>query len=172
LTSAYNTDGRDVDKKGAKAMTNAQAYMDARNYFGDSRVRAGHRAEGSLLRHVDKARMQAVFELEDDDGEEREYRVPVKYRVCPTCRGAGTHVNPSVDAGGLTAADFDEDPDFAEDYLGGCYDVTCYECGGERVVAVVDRKRADKAVLKLMDRHDRAADLYRQEVAAERAMGA
>jgi hypothetical protein len=40
------------------------------------------------------------------------------------------------DAYGLSAEDFDADPDFAEDYLGGKYDIACNECGGARVVAV------------------------------------
>lgn len=56
------------------------------------------------------------------------------YQVCPVCRGEGRTVNPNVDAGGLTAEDFREDPDFAEDYRSGFYDVTCGACKGLRVV--------------------------------------
>jgi len=57
-----------------------------------------------------------------------------KYIVCPTCEGEGKTVNPNIDAHGLSAEDFREDPDFAEDYLSGLYDVTCRACHGKRVV--------------------------------------
>lgn len=57
-----------------------------------------------------------------------------KYVICPTCGGEGKTVNPNVDAHGLTAEDFAEDPDFAENYMSGLYDVTCGACDGKRVV--------------------------------------
>ena len=58
--------------------------------------------------------------------------VKCAYRVCPTCEGRGSHVNPSIDCDGLTAENFD-DSDFMEDYFNGVYDVACYECKGLRV---------------------------------------
>jgi len=64
--------------------------------------------------------------------------VPAKFEVCPTCRGRGKHVNPNIDDRGISAEDFEEDPDFAEDYFKGVYDVRCYECSGNRVVPVID----------------------------------
>jgi hypothetical protein len=54
--------------------------------------------------------------------------------VCPVCDGEGKTVNPNIDANGLTAEDFAEDPDFAEDYKSGMYDITCAACSGKRVV--------------------------------------
>ena len=58
-----------------------------------------------------------------------------KYRVCPTCGGSGSIVNPAVDGGGLTAEDFErEGPEFEAAYFGGVYDQACPECGGQRVV--------------------------------------
>jgi hypothetical protein len=57
-----------------------------------------------------------------------------EYRVCPVCHGEGTTVNPNIDAHGLTAEDFAEDPDFAEAYWSGVYDEECRACGGLRVV--------------------------------------
>jgi hypothetical protein len=54
--------------------------------------------------------------------------------VCPVCDGEGTTVNPNIDANGLTREDFDEDPDFREDYMSGVYDITCAACHGKRVV--------------------------------------
>jgi cytochrome c5 len=56
------------------------------------------------------------------------------YQVCPVCEGEGKTVNPNIDANGLTAEDFAEDPDFAEDYRSGVYDITCNACHGQRVV--------------------------------------
>jgi hypothetical protein len=50
------------------------------------------------------------------------------------CEGEGTTVNPNIDAHGLTYEDFQEDPDFAEDYKSGMYDITCNGCHGQRVV--------------------------------------
>lgn len=54
--------------------------------------------------------------------------------ICPVCDGEGKTVNPNIDAHGLTAEDFREDPDFAEDYRSGLYDITCAACNGLRVV--------------------------------------
>lgn len=54
---------------------------------------------------------------------------------CPACNGKGTVVNPSIDAGGLTQEDFEQDPDFAEDYFGGMYNVACMACGGSGEVS-------------------------------------
>lgn len=54
--------------------------------------------------------------------------------VCPVCDGEGKTVNPSIDAHGLTDEDFREDPDFAEDYRSGIYDITCAACHGMRVL--------------------------------------
>ena len=70
-----------------------------------------------------------------ENGEE--LRLPAHFEVCYRCGGTGIHVNPSIDGHGLTAEDFAEDPDFAEAYMRGVYDVTCEECGGDKVVATV-----------------------------------
>lgn len=75
---------------------------------------------------------------EDDEGYEVE--VPAKYEVCPRCEGKGTHVNPSIDGNGLSSEDFDQDPDFREDYMSGVYDVACHECDGKRVILVADEQ--------------------------------
>src|SRR3990167_6551109 len=55
------------------------------------------------------------------------------WQVCPDCEGNGTCVNPAVDAHGITPEEFAEDPDFAEAYHGGRYDITCPACKGLRV---------------------------------------
>lgn len=50
--------------------------------------------------------------------------------ICPVCQGEGKTVNPSIDAHGLTAEDFQEDPDFSEQYLAGSFDIRCRSCSG------------------------------------------
>ena len=81
---------------------------------------------------------RVFFELEDDDGNEERFSLPARFHVCPTCEGTGSHVNPSIDAHGITGAEMAEDPDFEAAYFGGRYDVACYECKGQRVVVDVD----------------------------------
>ena len=57
-----------------------------------------------------------------------------KWIICPVCEGEGKTVNPAIDCNGLTAEDFNEDPDFRENYMSGMYDITCRGCNGQRVV--------------------------------------
>lgn len=68
----------------------------------------------------------------------REVKLPTHKEVCPVCRGEGSTVDPSIDCNGLSAEDFAEDPDFAQQYMDGAYDVTCGHCGGENVIDAVD----------------------------------
>jgi hypothetical protein len=116
-----------------------------------------------------------LVEEYDDAGEhvaDVETPLPVKLEVCGLCQGRGSHVNPSVDAHGLSGEDFAEDPDFAEDYLSGRYDQTCNECHGLRVVEAVDREACPPELLALYDRQQQdLAEMYAIE-AAERRMGA
>lgn len=92
---------------------------------------------GRWWRRIDERRMLAFVAAEDEDGGEREVGIPVSFEVCGTCEGKGRHVNPSVDAHGITGDEwaqwsFEE----RETYLSGGYDVECYECAGKRVVPV------------------------------------
>lgn len=82
--------------------------------------------------------MITVKLYDSDTDEEIEFEFPAKYEVCQVCCGRGTHVNPSIDAHGISAEEFHEDPDFAEDYHRGTFDVTCYACHGARVVPEID----------------------------------
>jgi hypothetical protein len=79
-----------------------------------------------------------------------------KWVVCPACLGEGKTVNPNIDAHGLTAEDFFEDPDFAEDYRSGVYDQTCLACCGQRVVsqARIKELRQHAADRRLAARED------------------
>lgn len=103
---------------------------------------------------------------EDHSGE---LTVQTKFEVCGQCEGSGTMVDPRVDAGGLSQEDFDEDPEFREDYFSGRYDMTCNQCKGQRVTpALIFPKAIQEAVEDFeRDSWDDAA-----ESAAERAMGA
>lgn len=88
--------------------------------------------------------------------------LPAKFAVCNTCEGEGKHVNPDIDRNGLTAEDFEEDPDFRDDYFSGVYDVICSECKGEKVVPVVDSESLNDSQKKIyddwLDEQDRIAD--------------
>lgn len=82
--------------------------------------------------------------------------LPICWEVCPVCRGNGSHVNPSIDAGGISSSDPFWEDDLGEDgeslYFSGAYDVTCYTCNGDRVVPAIDRDSADPDDLAAMDR--------------------
>jgi hypothetical protein len=79
---------------------------------------------------------QHVLIIELDDGTETE--IPSKFEVCWRCEGQGSHVNPAIDGNGISPEEFAEDPDFAEAYLAGHYDVRCETCHGERVTLEPD----------------------------------
>lgn len=119
---------------------------------------------------VDEDEDEAEAEEKQETAKEVEF--PVVFEVCGTCDGRGKHVNPSIDSHGLTALDFDEDPDFRENYLSGMYDVSCNECGGRRVVPVLDEIRATPEQIKYVADHIESR--YRDELEhdAERRMGA
>ncbi len=78
--------------------------------------------------------MKVVYE--DDDGALIEETVAAVWEICSLCEGEGAYVNPSIDAHGLSAEDFAEDPDFAEDYFRGVYNISCRECGGNGKIKV------------------------------------
>jgi hypothetical protein len=85
--------------------------------------------------------------------------IDVRFEICPVCDGTGKHVNPSVDAHGLTASDFDEDPDMYDSYFRGDYDVTCNLCRGEKVVPVpTDPIVQDQLDEELQDRAQSRAE--------------
>jgi len=99
---------------------------------------------------------------------DEEHALPAKFELCPRCRGEGSHVNPSIDGNGLTADDFAEDPDFAESYMAGDYDVRCEECQGERVIAVPDLARWTFAQKRALVEHRRAEREYQRDYDSER----
>ena len=121
--------------------------------------------------------MTLIKEFEDHEGVHRRIEHPAHNEVCGLCAGKGSHVNPSIDAEGISSEEFDEDPGFREDYFRGVYDVSCYECGGKRVVAKAlrdPRRLTPRQVENLAFVDDLAEDLSEMYavMAAERRMGA
>ena len=97
---------------------------------------------------------QFILYREASDGEVVEVKLATKKAVCPSCNGTGAHVNRAIDGNGLTREDFDEDPDFAEGYFRGDYDVTCDDCGGANVVDELDEARVALADLKAYQKQE------------------
>ena len=104
--------------------------------------------------------------------EDIEHKVALKWITCPTCNGEGEHINPSIDAHGITQDEFEEDPYFEHEYHSGVYVVTCYECDGHKKVVDVDREKTSKEALRFVDDYRRNESYYRSERMAERRMGA
>ena len=104
------------------------------------------------------------------DGE-MEIDIPAKFELCNTCEGKGKMVNPSIDSHGLSAEDFDDDPDFRENYFSGMYDIPCNECGGRRVSAEPDYERMPKDLAEQVESF--IVDYYQYESCCrkEREMG-
>ena len=97
------------------------------------------------------------------------YVVEIKFEACGLCAGRGSYVDPSIDAHGITREEMAElGPEFAENYRGGMYDVTCGLCGGARVVPVPTSETVRGVVWDL------EGSRYEDEAqsAAERRVGA
>lgn len=142
------------------------------NYYSDPRVRASER--GPWFESFDATSMVATVTLEID-GDEAEHEVKCRYEVCPTCGGRGKHVNPSIDAGGLTGSDIAEldggSGEFLNGYTWGVYDVSCYECKGAKVVPEpIESDESDKILRALAERAEEDAS-YAAERESERRMG-
>lgn len=94
--------------------------------------------------------------------------VSVEFVVCPSCRGKGKYVNPSIDAHGISAEEFNEDEDFRESYIRGDYDIQCVLCDGEKVIPVP----TDPALVKIIDEHANDLAEMRSDMLAEMRAGA
>ena len=130
--------------------TQQQIAIDNLNYHNDPRT-------------GDQPEQGETIMLEDKDGDIEELKVPTVWVVCGLCDGEGKHVNPSIDAGGLTAEDFADDPDFMEDYMGGAFDVACNRCKGRTTVKEPD-------LSGLSDDQLAAYNRYQDDLAADEAM--
>lgn len=81
--------------------------------------------------------------------------IPGGLIVCPICEGKGKYVNPSIDSHGISAEEFEEDPDFDESYFRGDYDIICTCCDGRNVV---DKLRYAKYLARLADYREMLAE--------------
>ncbi|KKN58930.1 hypothetical protein LCGC14_0547320 [marine sediment metagenome] len=107
---------------------------------------------GNWYELFDNERMVFIaIAYNDEDDSEDEVELPAKWKVCDLCRGRGFHVNPSIDAGGISTEDFADDPGFAEDYFGGTYDVPCYRCKGRTTEPIVDDKACSAKQLEIAE---------------------
>jgi hypothetical protein len=147
------------------------------NYYVDRRVMAANHQ--SMFKSIDSNQMKAVVkysEWDDEDDTEiiHEIEMPIKWEVCGLCNGRGAHVNPNIDYNGLTAEDFAEDPDFAENYFSGRYDQTCNECCGRTTVPVIDNNcltKEQKSHLENIEKESQEQAEYERLLAWERRMG-
>lgn len=110
-----------------------------------------------------------TFTIDNDEGEEIEVTLPVRFEVCSRCEGKGKHVDPAVDEGGISPEEFAEDPDFEEGYFEGRYDVTCHECDGLRVSEVVDEERVTDAQRPALDAYREHHESVARRVRERRA---
>lgn len=117
---------------------------------------------------IDENRMTANVTIRTEDDAEEEVDVAIRFEVCQCCDGKGKYVNPNIDRQGLSREDLDADPDFAESYMEGHYDITCEECQGQRVVPVC----LDPKILERLNEQARSRYEMRAEQEAERKMGA
>lgn len=101
----------------------------------------------------------------------KELSVPARYEVCDLCEGKGKHVNPSIDSHGISLEDFDDDPDFGEDYFSGRYDVLCAQCCGEKITPVPDYDRMPKKFAAWVENFIADYYSYQRECWHEREMG-
>lgn len=108
----------------------------------------------------------------DYEGVDIEEEMPMTWGVCHLCEGEGKHVNPSIDAGGISAEQFYDDPDFAESYMRGDYDQTCNACNGRTTVPVINWDALDDDHRKAYEEQLRADADYEAERLAEIMAGA
>ena len=111
--------------------------------------------------------------LEDLEEVEKKW-YHIKWVVCTMCQGRGEYVNPSIDSHGLTREDFDEDPDFKEDYISGIYNMPCELCGGRSVEPEFDEDyNVDaKELIQARDKFLNMLQGWDAEEEMERSMGA
>ena len=96
--------------------------------------------------------MKITITILDDESAEQDHELPAAWAICDRCEGNGKH-DPEAFRNGFSREDFDEDPDFAEAYRAGRYDVPCEECHGSGKVLIVDADRLNDAQRAIYRRH-------------------
>ena len=90
--------------------------------------------------------------------------IPSTVKVCFTCQGRGSHVNPDIDSHGITADEMSElGEDFQESYFSGVYDVDCTQCKGNKVIAVVNHEACNIRQLALVEEQQSYIDQENEE---------
>ena len=85
--------------------------------------------------------------------------IPSTVKVCFTCEGRGSHVNPDIDSHGITASEMSElGEDFEESYFSGVYDVVCTQCKGNKVIAVVNANACNPEQIELVKEEQECID--------------
>ncbi len=107
---------------------------------------------------------------DEETEEEVTHTFPSKNEVCSRCEGFGSHLNPSIGEHAYTMEEFNEafDDEGKEEYFkrGGIYDVTCYECKGNKVVPVVDEENLTEEQKKLYAQYE---EYEEERISEERA---
>ena len=98
--------------------------------------------------------------------------LPTKWEVCGHCDGEGKHVNSAVDGDGIAVDEFNSDPDFAESYFPGVYDVPCDVCNGRTTTQAVDLESMSDTHRELYTEQCEEWEKLEAETAAELRMGA
>lgn len=157
-------------------------YMERDNYYNDPRVKVmDTRLWTCVMNGTDAVHLpengtfheaMIAFEQEDildllsacwnDNLNVFVVLVPVSIEICPQCGGTGTMVNPSIDCNGISYEDFSADPQFAEDYFSGRFDMKCSECNGLRVVGEPQWQAANPLHEALRDYATDMAELERE----------
>jgi len=122
---------------------------------------------------INKSKSSATINELEVDGDIKEFViVSCRFDVCPTCEGKGTHVNPNIDAQGITAEEWDRDWSREEqvDYISGVFDVSCYKCKGIRVVPVPSNYNCPDILKAIEEREETKLYSIREEI-NEREMG-
>ena len=132
--------------------------------------------EDWTLEQWNEATEQAWKKWLKDLGGSATVQCETKFVICPTCNGRGTHTNPNIDCGGITASEWAEwGPEEQDRYMSGGYDVTCSHCNGEKVIQEFEYDTKNPlynwCCERLQEYYQDQYD-YAREVAAERAWGA
>lgn len=93
---------------------------------------------------------------------------PTRWVVCYGCNGRAVMTLKRL---AVTQEQFEEDPDFKEDYLNGVYDEPCPDCHGRSTVLEIDVESLPPEQERWVEDYIREESEYRQLVEMERRMG-
>jgi hypothetical protein len=99
------------------------------------------------------------YTIDDGESEPVEVQLPAQWVICDCCFGEGKS---SAHLGSFSQEQMNEDPDFAEDYRAGAYDVPCRNCGGTGKIKEVIEMQCTTSEFK------RALELMYEKVQYER----